>query len=134
MAATAPFDNTPPGASPLAERQLTPCRCAASTNQALPLAPGALTLDGVSVALNELYLLKGQTAPSENGIYQALASGQAKVGTTGLRTARIQSGTSAGKEFTVDQSTGAVTEITATTGATDGRTGAYDNTAPGQHA
>jgi len=131
-----PFDNTPPAPAKLPPARFVPAytvKVAVPDNQSLPIAGAPVTRDGVDCALGEFYLLKGQTAQSENGVFLVASAFHAKAVATGLVVAKVQAGTSAGKEYLVDQDSGLVSEITPVVKTTT-RTAAFDNTAPGQHA
>jgi len=87
------------------------CKAALSSNAALPLASGPITVDGIELEVGDYYLLKLQTTQAQNGVYVVSAGAPAKAQATGLVRARITEGTSAGKQFSVNQATGVVTSL-----------------------
>jgi hypothetical protein len=111
---TGNWDLTPPEVLPLGNPPFVAsyvCKVAVNDNQALPLAPGPITLDGVDLANGDYYLLKGQEEQTENGVFKVAADGQVKARTTGLVRALIAKGTNKGKQFSADQETGVVTSL-----------------------
>lgn len=87
------------------------CKVALNGNTFLPLNPGPKELDGVALVNGDYYLLKGQEAQSENGVFVVKADGDVKAQPTGLVRAWITGGTNKGKQFSVDQDTGEVTSL-----------------------
>lgn len=112
---TSNYDLTPPEVIRVADPPFDAtyvCKVAVNGNTALPLNPGDITLDGEDLVAGDYFLLKGQTEPSENGVLQVSADeAPAKAQATGLVRARITAGTNAGKQFSVDQDTGVVTNL-----------------------